>query len=75
MNLGPPYPPPHVLPDWLGPRALLRETKAGSFSFCMENFFMNASYVYRKSECRAKGEMETTPARLVLEGKLGPGRK
>jgi len=41
----------------------------------MENFYIRFVFVVSSNESFAKGEMETTPARLVLEGKLGPGRK
>jgi len=41
----------------------------------MENFFTRVLRGEAAMFEVAKGEMETTPARLVLEGKLGPGRK
>jgi len=41
----------------------------------MENFSIMLIGGWELGNVNAKGEMETTPARLVLEGKLGPGRK
>jgi len=66
MNLGPPPPQAYlVLSDRPCPRALLRETKTGSISFCMENFSIIECVSWSKVFEMIKGEMETTPARLV----------